>query len=107
MPTYSIIRSVPGATAEDIDSASMRAIWCLPEFPGMQWVQSYWDRDAEVINCIYVAPNEEMIRQHAVNSRIPCDEVTPVVAFGPDNFLSSDAIASDASPLASLGVSNR
>lgn len=87
MPRYSIVRNVPGATQEDIDASSMRAIWCLAEYPKVKWIRSYWDPEAEQIRCIYDAPNEQMIRDHSANARIPCDDVREVAEFGPETYL--------------------
>jgi hypothetical protein len=87
MPRYVIRRDIPDATQEVVDAASMRAIWCLRDFPEVRWVRSYWDQSADRILCIYDAPNEEMLRQHSESSRLPCDEVLEVTQFGPETYL--------------------
>lgn len=44
----------------------------------IQWVQSYVAGDK--VYCIYTAPSEELIRQHAQQSGFPADKITPVAA---------------------------
>jgi hypothetical protein len=46
--------------------------------PRIQWVQSYVTDDK--IYCIYIAPNEEMVRQHATQGGFPADRVSQVKA---------------------------
>ncbi len=87
MPRYSIVRNVPGLTQEELDAASMRAIWCLSDFPEMRWVRSYWDQESEQLLCVYDSPNVQMIQDHSSSARIPCDDVHEVWEFGPDTYL--------------------
>ena len=91
-----ILRKVPGATDEDIDAAALRAIWCLPEFPSLRWVRSYWDREGEELRCIYDGPDAQLIREHAATAHIPCDAVHPVSEFGPELYLNGESPGDDA-----------
>ena len=87
MPLFTILRRVPGATRDDIDAASLRALICATEFPGLRWVRSYWDSDGETILCLYEGKDAEQIAEHSRRSRIPCDEVREIVEFGPDDYV--------------------
>jgi len=44
--------------------------------PQIQWVQSYVT--AEKLYCVYIAPNEDMIREHATLSGIPANRISEV-----------------------------
>ena len=87
MPTYRILRKVGDVTREEVDAAALRAIWCLSDYPGVRWLQSYWDREAGEIVCLYEAKTEQQVRDHAESSRIPCDDVRAVEMFGPDEYM--------------------
>jgi hypothetical protein len=89
MPLYTIRRRLPGATREDVDAASVRALLCAYEYPGMTWVRSFWDRAGNELLCIYEAASPEQLKEHAERSRIPCDEVVEVTEFGPDEYMHS------------------
>ena len=87
MPLYRIRRDVGEISQEDLDAASFRAIVCAPQFPGLKWVRSYWDRFGGRLDCIYEAVNAEQLEEHARVSRIPCDEVSEVTEMLPDSYL--------------------
>ena len=80
MPKYVIERDIPGAgklTAPELQAISQKSCGVLREMgPQIQWVQSYVTDDT--IYCIYVAPSEELIRQHAKAGGFPADRITPV-----------------------------
>jgi len=67
MPKYVIEREIPGAgklTAEQLRAISQTSCGVLSKMGSqIQWVQSYVTTDK--IYCIYNAPNEEMVREHA------------------------------------------
>ena len=67
MPRYVIEREIPGAgelTAEQLQGISQKSCSVLSELgPQIQWVQSYVT--GSKIYCVYIAPNEEMVRAHA------------------------------------------
>jgi hypothetical protein len=46
--------------------------------PQIQWVQSYVTKDK--IYCVYIAPNEEMVREHAKQGGFPANSVSEVAA---------------------------
>lgn len=88
MPKFAIRRDLPNATEIEIDAAALRAIACIAEMGDrVKWIQSYWDKAAEHVLCVYEAPNEAAIREHAALARIPCDEVREVTELGPADYV--------------------
>ncbi|HXG35895.1 MAG TPA: DUF4242 domain-containing protein [Dehalococcoidia bacterium] len=86
MPLYLVRRELPGATREDIDAASFRAIACAFTFEGLRWISSYWDADAGRIHCVYEAQSPQQIEDHSRRARIPCDEIRPVDQVLPEQY---------------------
>jgi hypothetical protein len=80
MPKYLIERDVPGAgalSAEELRAASVNSNGVLERLgPDIQWVHSYVTKDK--ITCVYIAPNEEMVREHARQAGLPADAVMPI-----------------------------
>jgi hypothetical protein len=80
MPKYVIEREIPGAGK--LDAAQLKAIsqtscGVLQGLgPQIQWVQSYVTDDK--IYCVYIAPNEEMVREHARRGQFPANKVSEV-----------------------------
>ncbi|MCX2450122.1 DUF4242 domain-containing protein [Pedobacter sp. PLR] len=82
MPKYVIERELPGAgklTAEELKVISQTSNEVLNEMgPAIQWVNSYVTTDK--IYCIYNAPNEEMVLEHAKKGGFPANSVNKVSA---------------------------
>jgi hypothetical protein len=82
MPKYVIEREIPGAgalTAEQLHGISQTSCGVLIELgPQIQWVQSFVTNDK--IYCIYIAPNEDMVREHATRGGFPANSVVEVRA---------------------------
>jgi hypothetical protein len=80
MPQFVIEREMSGVGqlgASDLKGASQTSCAVLRELgPEIQWVQSYVTDDK--IYCIYRAPSEEIIRQHAERSGFPASSVSQV-----------------------------
>ena len=80
MPKFVIEREIPGAgklTAEQLKGISQTSCGVLNKMgPQIQWVQSYVTGDK--IYCIYNAPNEEMVREHAKQGGFPANAVNRV-----------------------------
>jgi hypothetical protein len=80
MPKFIIERNIPGAgnlTVEQLKAISVTSCGVLQNMgPQIQWVHSYVAGDK--IYCIYIAPNEEMIREHARQGGFPANSVTVV-----------------------------
>jgi hypothetical protein len=80
MPKYVIEREIPGAgklSPEQLKGISQTSCGVLSKMgPQIQWVQSYVTTDK--IYCIYNAPNEEMVREHAKLGGFPANSVSQV-----------------------------
>ena len=83
MPKYVIEREIPGAgkmTAEQLKTISQTSCGVLNKMGSqIQWVHSYVTTDK--IYCIYNAPNEEMVREHAKQGGFPANSVSKVSAI--------------------------
>ena len=80
MPKYIIEREIAGAgdiPADQLQGISQTSCNVLRELgPQIQWVESYVTSDK--IYCVYIAPNEEMIREHATRGGFPANSVSEV-----------------------------
>jgi hypothetical protein len=80
MPKYIIERTLPGAgklSAAELKAVAQKSCGVLKKMgPQVQWVHSYVTGDK--IYCVYIAPNEEMIREHARQGGFPADSVAAV-----------------------------
>jgi hypothetical protein len=80
MPKYVIEREIPNAgklTAKDLQAISQKSCSVLRNLgPQIQWVQSYVTCDK--IYCVYIAPNEKMIRDHAEQGGFPANRISEV-----------------------------
>ncbi len=83
MPKYLIKREIPGAgnmSPQDLQGASQKSCGVLQNLgPQIQWVESYVT--ADTIHCIYIAPNEDLIRKHAEQAGFPANEIMEVRAI--------------------------
>ncbi len=82
MPRYVIEREIPGAgklSKQELQAISQKSCGVLEKLgPQIQWVQSYVTKDK--IYCVYVAPNEEMVREHAKQGGFPANKVSAVMS---------------------------
>ncbi len=83
MPKFIIERSIPGAgslSADDLKNISRksRAVLCTLG-TDIQWIHSYLTGDK--IFCIYLAPSEDLIREHARLAGIPVDTITEIAGI--------------------------
>jgi uncharacterized protein DUF4242 len=82
MPKYVIEREIPGAgalSADQLQGISQKSCGVLRNLgPQIQWVQSYVTGDK--IYCVYIAPNEAMVREHAKQGGFPANRVSEVKA---------------------------
>ena len=80
MPQYVIEREVPSAgslTEIQIQELSLRSLQILKEMgPQIQWLHSYVTEDK--VYCVYLAPDEDSIREHARRVGIPANRVAAV-----------------------------
>lgn len=80
MPKFVIEREIPGAgdlSAQELQAISQKSCGVLQNMgPQIQWIQSYVTGDK--VYCVYIAPNEEMVREHAEQGGFPANSVSEV-----------------------------
>lgn len=80
MPKFLIEREIPGAgslSPQELQGISQTSCNVLQKMgPQIQWVQSYVTGDK--IYCVYIAPNEEMIREHASQGGFPANRISEI-----------------------------
>lgn len=80
MPKFVIERDIPGAgelSAEDLRGVSQKSCSVLRDLgPEIVWQQSYVTDDK--IYCVYIAPDEQMVRDHAEQGGFPANRISRV-----------------------------
>jgi hypothetical protein len=80
MPKFVIERELPGAgklSPQELQAISQKSCGVLRGMgPQIQWIQSYVTDDK--IYCVYIAPNEETVREHARQGGFPANQVSRV-----------------------------
>ena len=80
MPKFLIEREIPGAgdlTHEQLQAISQKSCGVLRGMgPRIQWVQSYVT--GEKIYCVYIAPDEAAVREHAAQGGFPANRVSEI-----------------------------
>lgn len=80
MPKYVIERDIPKAgqlSAADLQGISAKSCSVLNKLgPTIQWVQSYVTDDK--VYCVYIAPNEALVREHAKLGGFPANRIAEV-----------------------------
>jgi hypothetical protein len=80
MPKYVIEREIPGAgklSPAELQGISQKSCSVLQKLgPQVQWLQSYVTDDK--IYCVYIAPNEAAIREHASQGGFPANKISRV-----------------------------
>ena len=80
MPKYVIEREIPDAgklSAAELKAISQKSCGVLQKLgPQIQWVHSYVTDDK--LYCVYNAPNEEMVREHAIQGGFPANRISQV-----------------------------
>jgi hypothetical protein len=83
MPKFVIEREIPGAgqlTPEQLKSISQTSCGVVTNIgPEIQWIHSYVTGDK--IYCVYIAQNEEMVREHARQGGFPANSVSKVATI--------------------------
>lgn len=81
MPKFVIEREIPGAgdlTAEQLKGISQASCGVLNKLgPDIQWVESFVTGDK--IYCVYIAPNEDLIVEHAKQGGFPANKISKIV----------------------------
>ena len=80
MPKYVIERDIPGAgalSAADLQAVSQKSCAVLADLgPAIQWLHSYVTGNK--VYCVYLAPDEATVQEHAKRTGIPCNRVSAV-----------------------------
>ena len=80
MPKFLIEREIPGAgalSAEELQSISQKSCGVLREMgPQIQWVESFVTGDK--VYCVYIAPDEAAVREHATRGGFPANRVSEI-----------------------------
>ena len=80
MPKFVIEREIPGAgklSSAELKGISQTSCGVLSKMgPQIQWLQSYVTADK--VYCVYIAPNEQMVREHAKLGGFPANRVSEV-----------------------------
>lgn len=83
MPKYVIERDIPGAgklSLQELKSIAQKSCGVLEKMgPQIQWMESYMTDDK--VYCVYVAPNEKMIREHAEQGGFPANRISKVTSM--------------------------
>jgi hypothetical protein len=81
MPKFVIERDIPGAgklTQDQLQGISEKSCGVLRNLgPKIQWVESYVTGDK--VYCVYIAPDEALVREHAKQGGFPANRVSEVV----------------------------
>ena len=80
MPKYVIERDIPSAgklSPRELKAISQKSCGVLTKMgPQIQWLQSYVTADK--IYCVYIAPNEDMVREHARQGGFPANRISEI-----------------------------
>ena len=80
MPKYVIERELAGAgnlSQQELRDVSQKSCSVLGELgPAIQWIHSYVTADK--IYCVYIAPNEDLVRKHAEQGGFPANQISEV-----------------------------
>ncbi len=79
MPKYVIEREIQGIgsrSEEEYKATAKKSQGIIDEMEGIQWVQSYVVDDK--IYCVYIAKDEETIRDHARRGGFPCNSISEI-----------------------------
>lgn len=80
MPKYVIEREIPGAgklSTADLKSISQTSCGVISNLgPSIQWLESFVTEDK--IYCVYIAPNKEIVMEHAKQGGFPANRVEEV-----------------------------
>ena len=80
MPKFLIEREIPGAgdlSAQELQGISQKSCGVLQNMgPQIQWVESYVTGDK--VYCVYIAPDAEMVREHARQGGFPANRVSEI-----------------------------
>ncbi|MBZ5528559.1 MAG: DUF4242 domain-containing protein [Acidobacteriia bacterium] len=79
MPKFLIEREIPGAgklSSADLHAISQKSCGVLRTMPQVQWLESYVTDDK--IYCVYIAPDEQAVRNHAQQGGFPANRISAI-----------------------------
>lgn len=80
MPKFLIEREIPGAgnlSPQELQGVAQTSCSVLQSLgPQIQWVQSFVTGDK--VYCVYIAPSEELIREHAKQGGFPANRISEI-----------------------------
>jgi hypothetical protein len=79
MPKFVIERELPGAgklSAAELQAMAQKSCGVLSGMPAVQWLHSYVTDDK--IYCVYIAPDEAAVREHAKQGGFPANRVSRI-----------------------------
>ena len=79
MPKFLIERELPGAgklSPADLNAISQKSCSVIRTLPGVQWIESFVTDDK--IYCVYIAPNEQAVRDHATQGGFPANRISVI-----------------------------
>jgi Protein of unknown function (DUF4242) len=80
MPKYVIEREIPGAgnlKPQELQAVSQKSCGVIKNLgPEIQWLHSYVTQDK--LYCVYIAPNEAMVREHASQGGFPANKISEI-----------------------------
>ena len=82
MPKFLIEREMPGLgklTPEELKKASQTSCAVLNRLNSVQWLNSFVT--AYKLYCVYIAPNEELVREHAKLGGFPANAINKISAI--------------------------
>jgi hypothetical protein len=101
MPKYVIERELPGAgdlTPQQLQAIAQTSCSVLQKLgPQIQWVQSYVTGDK--IYCVYISPNEEMIKEHASQGGFPANRISEIKSVIDPTTAETKAEAAKGAPI--------
>ena len=107
MPKYLIEREIPGAgnlSQQELQAVSQTSWGVLQKLgPQIQWLHSYVTGDK--VYCVYIAPNEEMIREHARQGGFPANCISEIKSV--IDPTTAETKSHDAGPTISYGMAGR
>jgi len=79
VPKFLIERELPGAgklSPSDLHAVAQKSCGVIRNLPGVQWVESFVTDDK--IYCVYIAPNEQAVRDHATQGGFPANRISAI-----------------------------
>lgn len=76
-------RHLDPMTRPEFRAIALQAIMCAYEYRDLRWLRSYWATEQNELMCLFRTRTHDLVREHALRSRIPCHEVHDAIQVGP------------------------